>query len=797
VGDATKVVWSREGVRMGCPLGSFGFDLALQAVLEQASQRNGLHVVRAITDDAAIAVRLPDDHQAAAEALRALRSNFDDMRTDARDQLGLSLNLPKCALLLPRGHTLQQADLTLFADITVCARGMKVAGAPIGDDAFCADFVGAKVDNALTKLQTLLGIHPQVGLHLLRVCCMPQLNYLAQVVPPSLTADHFSRFDAGVADLVLQLMTLSGECISPVCADARLAAFKMRLRLPLRFNGAGLIGVDAIGAAAFTASVVTSAHEDSVLMAHIAGLTRFATPALARLRACLDQLGAESVNAHLRLPHLQPVDLFNPSRYVEIDDNDVKTFPKLQREWSRAVSVAAVKRLAPVEMALGDADFIHAEARARPVVAILTAKLSNEFFRLSPRDFVAWFRFQFRLPQIPHLGNADLTGVERCLGICSRRREVDLYGNHANSSCLATGAGRGARHSYLKQCIAFMAGAAGCLVSGHREEATAALLLNEFSAEECSTMFPESPTKDFASKARLIAEGYRKARADAQRPGDVVVNELDHQLRALRATAGKKRGLRLDGTIRHLSSGDEVWFDVTATHSTCHSKLRKELRLTKLRKTAGKTGNRMKSAAVLDAHTKKRDKYALLEAIVERQLISGLRSHAPRILPVAISTHGEFCAGAVELQDWLAYKFERRLENEGSRDDGQKETKLIAEFRNTLRTSLLVGLAKGHAQMLRAAGLPHRAKACRPRAVHYSSQADDVGSSSDGEQTLSDDDADGLTVSSSVSGTPQSAAAIASPPRVGVPGCPGPSQLISSLEAFHSDDASLADSLFF
>jgi len=111
----------------------------------------------------------------------------------------------------------------------------------------------------------------------------------------------------------------------------------------------------------------------------------------------------------------------------------------------------------------------------------------------------------------------------------------------------------------------------------------------------------------------------------------------------------------------------------------------------------------------------------------------------------------------VELQDWLADKFERRLENEGSRDDGQKETKLIAEFRNTLRTSLLVGLAKGHAQMLRAAG-------------------------------LSDDDADGLTVSSSVSGTPQSAAAIASPPRVGVPGSPGPSQLISSLEAFHSDD---------
>ncbi len=154
----------------------------------------------------------------------------------------------------------------------------------------------------------------------------------------------------------------------------------------------------------------------------------------------------------------------------------------------------------------------------------------------------------------------------------------------------------------------------------------------------------------------------------------------------------------------------------------------------------------------------------MVESSVKRQLISGLRSRAPRILPVAISTHGEFCTGAVELQNWLADKFERRLENEGSRDDGQKETKLIAEFRNSLRTSLLVGLAKGHAQMLRAAGLPHRAKACRPRAVHYSSQADDFGaSSSDGEQTLSDDDADVLTVSSFVSGTPQSAAVVAPP----------------------------------
>jgi hypothetical protein len=67
---------------------------------------------------------------------------------------------------------------------------------------------------------------------------------------------------------------------------------------------------------------------------------------------------------------------------------------------------------------------------------------------------------------------------------------VDLHGDDANSACLATAEARSARHSLLKHAVASMAASAGCLVSGHREEATAALLLNEFTASECGIMFP-------------------------------------------------------------------------------------------------------------------------------------------------------------------------------------------------------------------------------------------------------------------------------------------------------------------
>ncbi len=97
----------------------------------------------------------------------------------------------------------------------VSSRGTKVAEAPIGDDDFCAEFVGQRVDTVLAKIRARRGMHPQVGMLLLRMCCLPQLNYLAQVVPPSITAQHFARFDEGVAAFVLELLTPRGRTRLP------------------------------------------------------------------------------------------------------------------------------------------------------------------------------------------------------------------------------------------------------------------------------------------------------------------------------------------------------------------------------------------------------------------------------------------------------------------------------------------------------------------------------------------------------------------------------------------------------
>jgi hypothetical protein len=213
-----------------------------------------------------------------------------------------------CSLLFPPRHSIAPA---CFNGTKVSTRGFKVAGAPIGDDDFCADFIGRRVTEALAKIHVLKGIDPQVGMLLPRLCFMPLLNYLAQVTPPSLTAQHFADFDVQVADFVLQLLTLPGRASCPPCAMDRMRAFRRRLGLPMRHNGAGLVGVDSIAAAAFASSVIAATHADRVLPLHLDGLARFAQPALSALQARLAPLGAQASNSLLKLP--SPVFFLDPS----------------------------------------------------------------------------------------------------------------------------------------------------------------------------------------------------------------------------------------------------------------------------------------------------------------------------------------------------------------------------------------------------------------------------------------------------------------------------------------------------
>ncbi len=95
----------------------------------------------------------------------------------AKKTLNLDLNLDRCALLLPPGHA---SAPSCFSGMRVSTRGTKVAGAPIGDDEFCAKFVQLKVQEAPTNGYAAAACRCSTTSH--------------RWLHPSLVAEHFAPF---------------------------------------------------------------------------------------------------------------------------------------------------------------------------------------------------------------------------------------------------------------------------------------------------------------------------------------------------------------------------------------------------------------------------------------------------------------------------------------------------------------------------------------------------------------------------------------------------------------------------
>ena len=183
--------------------------------------------------------------------------------------------------------------------------------------------------------------------------------------------------------------------------------------------------------------------------------------------------------------------------------------------------------------------------------------------------------------------------------------------------------------------MSFHGAKAGCVVSWVKEETTAELLLHQFTQQQCQTMFPKHAKIKPAEQARQLELELREAAKLAPAERDAKLRELDERTQLLIDSVEDGCGLRLDGTLTHPPSGQQIWYDTTTVHTTCRSKIKKELALTRNRRAAGKEGKDMQSAGLMAVHQKKLDRYALLAALAERQVLDGLRIAVPAILPVA------------------------------------------------------------------------------------------------------------------------------------------------------------------
>ena len=244
-----------------------------------------------------------------------------------------------------------------------------------------------------------------------------------------------------------------------------------------------------------------------------------------------------------------------------------------------------------------------AQTRARWVTATLcTQRLADAPLHSYCKPSCQTPSFVFLLPtsqrgfasssafQPARLHNANAAGVEQCLGGC-RRRDVDLHGNHAHAPCKVCLLGRGHRHRYLKNAVSHHATKVGCIASWVKEDSTAELLLRQFSPLECSTMFPLTAPAELVMGARQQLEDLRAATKLPSDQRETRLSEIDVRLLKLRESVADGHGLRLDGTIMDPASGEQVWFDVSAVHTTCKTHLKCEVKHTRERRAAGARDN--------------------------------------------------------------------------------------------------------------------------------------------------------------------------------------------------------------
>ena len=178
-----KIIWSSQGSRMGCVLGSFGFDLTVKPIYEQMAKDFPGAVLRALTDDLIAAFPPPE----AGECIFDTITRYYGRLETAALKIGLKTNIPKRAVMLPeqgprpteekqrgesggRGPCCQQhaegkKGPALPPGTKIKGRhlgralqqshqeGIKVAGAPIGTTPFIRHFLAEQIDKVNGKME--------------------------------------------------------------------------------------------------------------------------------------------------------------------------------------------------------------------------------------------------------------------------------------------------------------------------------------------------------------------------------------------------------------------------------------------------------------------------------------------------------------------------------------------------------------------------------------------------------------------------------------------------------------------
>ena len=225
-----------------------------------------------------------------------------DLKELSMSLAGLTLNAEKGALLLRAGAPAPTPEVRALFPPQFEFRhdGMRIAGSPIGTDAFMNSFVHEKVAEASLKLSAIAQVGkkiPREAHRLITSCATKLLSFIANTVPPHITIPELSRYDNLVESTFFDIVAPTGI----ECSQERYDRAKLKASLPTPF-GCGLFkSADQAGTAWW--SSVSCSLSDPLLFSLRSGLARFASSAYDTL---VQMHGGEASKFWSLCKHLYP-----------------------------------------------------------------------------------------------------------------------------------------------------------------------------------------------------------------------------------------------------------------------------------------------------------------------------------------------------------------------------------------------------------------------------------------------------------------------------------------------------------
>ena len=734
-----RTILCREGTRMGCVLGSLGFDLAVDLfIYRPLTSLFGQEEVtmRALTDDLHRVWEPPPtnslaDWETTFDRIASFKAEYDK----CAGPIGLARHPTKAAIVLPTGAPLPSSLRRSNGISLIIKPGVLIAGRPVGSPEFLACGLNKILDKATSRIQDVLTLAPKEPLlaaKVLAVCANKMLDYHAGIIPLADFDPVIEAFDSAIIKAEFQILTPPNQATYP-CSDGRRRRAETLMSLPQRSGGIGLVPLAAKAPAALLRSIIAVADERA-----LHDRSALAAPAEAAYHRVCQLLKIDAVSPeHPLAPFLPPDPRFLTSGTFAASFSSTHTNCKVQKVISAQVMHQARLDLRasvsgpslPDDVTTSDAAHILAVTTRCTTTRLLSGSSWRKLPSLLPGQFIAWQRFHLNLPQIPVWGDhAQHPGGYAC-DICRGKHRpeahdnqdpthllLDATGDHC-CSCPTSFGARYGNHNSLARTLRFAARQAGA--SATTEPPTASLLGFTYSADQCAVLFPRK-VNDITKASSKAIENLLNLLPSIDELGlrNLVTNELD---RLTRSAPSDGKGLRVDLRLFDDNPGasSELWLDCACIHGT--TKLERAGLLASLRTeqaadppappppTARSHTTPTALAPtppVTSAAKTKIDRYApLLQRGLQLFALHKL-PRLPQFIP-CIATHaGELGAGLLSVVEWLCKCYRKNSAPAYSNMMGVSHSVATACFRSRTLDAIAVSMASGWASQLLSVGYP-------------------------------------------------------------------------------------------